>query len=802
MRSAYPEFRLLILLALVSCAPPALAGSVLLENFSYADPAEAAKAWLPKDSSPPVTAVPGGVVFPCPFDGAADRVYWDRAVALNLDRYTSLELDLTCDHPEALRSLTLYFKSGEGWYVWGKPLKRAGRQTLLLLKEEFSTEGRPAGWGRIEAIRVSPWRGSAVAASLTLHALTAAEDSLLIVRATASAQDAAEEALSARIARRLSSWLRELGLSHGMVSDDDVAAGILRRARVAILPYNPRPTSSMLAALRTFVQGGGRLVVFYGSDPNLAALMEVKLGRYARTDLPGRWSSMTFVDPSARYLPARVFQESSNILPVTPAGKGAKVIAWWEDALGRRTRDPAWVATSRGLWMTHILQNDDVRTKQEMLLGLLGRLDPALWQEAARHRLNTAGQVDSFASLADALEGIGRLGAASGQKVPPLLERAAALHGQMRALYDEERFLEVIQAGRSLRQVLTEAYARVQPPRAGEFRGVWEHEGVGWFPGDWNRTCRLLSGAGFTAVFPNLLWGGLAHYPGRVLPESYTSRKLGDQAKACVDAAHRNGLEVHAWMVCWSLQNAPDDFQLRMKKEGRLQVTAAGQTIPWLNPADPRNADLALAAVRELVTRYSVDGVHLDYVRYPGPDSCFSPVSRREFEKDRGRRVDDWPRAAAPGGPLAAEYQRWRAGRITAFVRAVNREVKAIRPTAKVSAAVFSSYPDSISSVAQDWGAWLRDGLVDFVCPMTYTTDAAGFAALTQKHLALPGAKGRVMPGLGVTADESQLAADQAIEQIVAARRLGAPGFMLFDLSHTLREEILPMLRLGLTSPP
>lgn len=803
MRSVYPLIGRLILflLALMSCSPPAGAGTVLLENFSCADPAEARKAWLPKDVSPPVVAVPGGVTFPCPFDGGIDRVYWDRAVTLNLERYTSLELDLTCDHPEALRSLTIYFKSGEGWYVWGQPLRRAGRQSISLLKEDASREGRPAGWHKIEAIRVSPWRGVPVAASLTLHALVAREDTLLLVRATTSARDANERAVAEKLTRRLGGWLDDLGLPYGSISDDDVEAGRLRGARVAVLPYNAHPSSRMLAALKAFLESGGKLMVSYGAEPRLAALMGMKLGRYARTDVPGRWSSMTFVDPSARYLPARVFQESFNIMPAHPAARDAKVIAWWEDAAGRRTRDPAWVASPQGVWMAHILQNDDVRNKQEMLLGLLGRLDPALWQAAARHRLNTAGQVDSYASLAAALEGIGRLAGAD-KTIRGLLDRAVEQHRQMRTLYDEGRFIEVVEAGRTLRQVLTEAYARVQAPRTGEFRGVWEHEGVGWYPGDWNRTCRLLAGAGVTAVFPNLLWGGLAHYPSRALPQSYTARKLGDQAKACVEAAHKNGLEVHAWMVCWSLQNAPDDFQLRMKKEGRLQVTAAGTTIPWLNPADPRNVDLAVAAVRELVTRHPVDGLHLDYVRYPNGNSCFSLVSRREFEKDRGRRVDDWPRAAAPGGPLAAEYQRWRAGRITAFVRAVSREVRALRPGVKVSAAVFGSYPDCIAGVGQDWGAWLREGLVDFVCPMTYTADAAAFAAQTQKHLLLPGAGGRVMPGLGVTADECQLAADQAIEQIVAARRLGAAGFMLFDMSHTLREDILPFLRMGLTRAP
>jgi len=189
------KFRPWLFLAVLSAPAAGWAGPVLLESFRYAGPAEAGQAWTPKESSPPVVSQADGLRFPCPFQSGKDRMYWDRAVSLDLERYTGLELELTCDQPEALRSLSIYFKSGPGWYLWSKPLKRAGRQTLALLKDEAATEGKPAGWHRIEGIRISPWRGTPVAASLTLHALSAREDTLLLVRATTSGRNATEEAV-------------------------------------------------------------------------------------------------------------------------------------------------------------------------------------------------------------------------------------------------------------------------------------------------------------------------------------------------------------------------------------------------------------------------------------------------------------------------------------------------------------------------------------------------------------------------------------------------------------------------------
>ena len=382
---------------------------------------------------------------------------------------------------------------------------------------------------------------------------------------------------------------------------------------------------------------------------------------------------------------------------------------------------------------------------------------------------------------------------------PELLEHADRLHAELSRLFAAGRYAEMISCRHELDQALTTAYAADQQPRRDEFRGVWEHEGVGWYPGDWARTCRELAAAGINAIFPNMLWAGLAHYPSDVLPRSTTFLHYGDQLAAALKAAHEQGLQCHVWFVCWNLDTAPADFVAQMKKAGRLQQTADGQTMPWLSPSHPDNVALALAALEEVARRYAVDGLHLDYIRYANGHVDFSPAARHAFELRLGRAAADWPQSARPGGALAADFQRFRAAQITAFVHAARERLNRVRPGIKLSAAVFAGYPECVAGVGQDWAAWLKDGLVDFVCPMNYTTDQSLFAGRTAVHLQLAGAAGRVFPGLGITADESQLKPDQAIEQIVALRKLGAAGFMLFDCSRTLHDELLPLLRLGVT---
>jgi uncharacterized lipoprotein YddW (UPF0748 family) len=749
-------------------------------------------AWKEHERAPPPQAgAAGGVEFTCPFGGDLARTYWDRAVNADLSTATSIEVDIECDQPDALRSLGLYLKSGKGWFTSHTRLTAPGRQRVLFPRGAFTGESKPDGWNKIEALRLSAWRGQAKNVRLVLHGAAARLGGVVVVQGTASVGDPDERKTAERAARLIHEWLTDAGVGHDLVRDE-AAATALAHARVAILPYNPNPPARELKVLLAFLQRGGKLMVFYGNNAALAQAMHFTLGGYQRAETPGRWSSLGFTDPAGWNVPARVHQESSHILPVLPADDSARVIAWWENRLGGRTASPAWTASAQGLWMAHILQDEDLANKRRMLLGLLGRLDPDIWPQAAQQALYRAGCMANASSYA------ARRASLAATLTGERLAEADRLYTGLAELFKARRYAEVVDQASALDRTITTAYATAQPAQRDEFRGVWEHTGLGLYPGDWERTCRELATNHLNALFVNLLSGGVAHYPNPVLPSSTSFRRYGDQLAAALKAAHAHGLQVHCWAICWNPGNAPDEFMAKLKKAGRLQQTAAGKVMPWLSPSHPDNVALLLKAYEDLARRYPVDGLHLDYVRYSDRSVDFSPATRRAFEQWRGRGpVADWPRCAVLGGALATEFEHFRVETITTFVREVSRRVRAVRPGIKISAAVYAAYPECVRSVGQDWAAWLKNGYVDFVCPMNYTENTPLFLTRAAAHLALPGAAGRVYEGLGIASLESQLRPDQAVEQIVGLRKLGVPGFVLFDLSRPLRDEILPYLRLG-----
>lgn len=781
-------------------------GEELISGRVVSDPMVQA-AWREGPSTPKAThdRISGATAFACPFASqpGTDRFFWDRTVRLDLSQAMSLVLDLELPEPAAFRSLLIYFESGDGWYVWGRPVSRAGRQPLRLSRDDFTVEGKPAGWHRITRIRLSPYRGEAMDTRLIFHGLRSEEPRVIVVRGTTSVPSPAEQRIAASVAERISGWLAAVQIPHAVIPDDQVSDATLARASVAVLGYNPAPGERELAAISRFVKRGGKLVVCYSSSAPLAALLGFKLGEYTPAEDPLRWTSFVFDPPRDWPVPERVFQRSGNIRPVSPAAAGARVIAWWEGGAGAvRTRDPAWAASPQGFWMSHILTAEDPLGKRDLLAGLLTRLDPALGPHVIRGTLETCGRIDSYPSFEAALSGLraGTPEAPDPVRVGRLLDEAVQARGRMTAAAGRTDVGAVLEENRTVRRLLVEAYARSQRPRPGERRGIWDHDAVGWFPGDWERTCALLKRHGITDVFVNALWPGLAHFNADTVARSYTVRTHGDQLEKCIRAAHRHGLKVHLWKVCWSLENAPADVLAAARRERRLQADAQGGEIRWLNPCLPDNYQFEMAPLREAVRRYALDGVHFDYIRYPGAHACYGPETRAAFERQRGSRVRRWPAEVQAGGTLQTAFQDWRMQQQTDFVRRAAAELRTLRPGLQMSAAVFGNYPDCRLSIAQDWRLWLEKGYLDFVCPMNYTENLSAFTGWVARQTALPAARGRIWPGIGVTSNEAQLGADQVIEQVLAARRLGAPGFVLFQMDGEARERILPVLSLGLTA--
>jgi uncharacterized lipoprotein YddW (UPF0748 family) len=210
----------------------------------------------------------------------------------------------------------------------------------------------------------------------------------------------------------------------------------------------------------------------------------------------------------------------------------------------------------------------------------------------------------------------------------------------------------------------------------------------------------------------------------------------------------------------------------------------------WLCPSQEANRALIAASVTEMATKYPVDGIQFDYIRFCEQPSCFCAHCRSEFEHSIGVHIGRWP-AAVLEGAYVERFNQWRQKQINDWIEDLASSARRSRPGVAVSAAVFSDLERARVEKAQDWKLWLDRGYVDYVCTMTYTPDLRDFEMKVRKQQAWATQRSKVVVGIGAWKFDrmSQLAA-----QITMTRQLGAPGFVLFSYDDAEARNFLPNL--------
>lgn len=793
-------------------AVPTASCSVIQGFMPAAD--SAAACWQPMKGSQPVSVVSAGrekvFRFPVTFMGnPVERASWDRVHGFSMTLCQGLEFWFYSDAVDGISQFTVYFKSGRGWYRGNFSPAETGRWTRVRIpKNTASVEGTPTGWHAIEAVRISAWRGQDVnrVFYLTRPGLYGTEAEVAILRNDGGASAGAGEKRSIQQFVDITAGLLEqVGLPYFIVGDGEFTAPAMATIKVLILPYCPRLSAKTCKAIAAYLSNGGKLLVCYTLPASLHALLGIKTGRHIREPEKGFFHAIRGSAKPLPHMPMDVRQSSWNIVEGLPVPGKSRVAAWWYNAQGQSTKQAAILASDNGIFMTHVLLDDDKDNKRFLLLAMLGDLKPSLWGQALSHHENRIGRFGPYAGLASARAGIialaARQKAAGRGAVHGSLDRAEQALARSKSCASEGLYRKAVVFAEEARSLMIEAYCRAQATLHDEHRAFWCHSAFGVKGMDWDAAINLLHENGFNAILPNMLWGGVAFYESEVLPVSKAVAERGDQLDLCIKACRRHGVACHVWKVNYNMGWPTDQaFVDRMKKAGRTQVAFDGASMDrWLCPSHPDNSALEVEAMLEVARKYPVDGIHFDYIRYPGMDGCYCAGCRKRFEKVLDRRVQDWPADLRRIPVLEKQWLDFRRQQITRVVKNVAQQGRRIRKTLKISAAVFRNWPRDRDGVGQDWRLWCERGYLDFVCPMDYIWENSQFhrtvAAQLEWASGVP-----CYPGIGLSVWRDKLDICRLIKQISITRALKTGGFTIFNYGPSEAGVLLPQLGLGLTN--
>jgi uncharacterized lipoprotein YddW (UPF0748 family) len=353
-----------------------------------------------------------------------------------------------------------------------------------------------------------------------------------------------------------------------------------------------------------------------------------------------------------------------------------------------------------------------------------------------------------------------------------------------------------------------------------ELRALWVQRATLMSAASIEAAVSTAADAGFNTLFVQVRARGDAMFADAIEPAGFVASPDGDidPLGEILDRAHNAGLAVHAWVNVNLVSSAaqlpisrdhiayrhpewlmvPRDLARELATVDPKSPTYVGNLARWSrgNPREleglyssPLQADAAehtVNVVRDLVARYPVDGVHLDYARYPNVDFDYSRLAVAAFRDEMQPELSPERRAeldtASADDPLVypetypEAWTRFRRSRLTALLMRLQSAIRQVRPRAVVSAAVVADLEDATERRLQDWSTWLELGLLDAVCPLAYTVDPATFASQIAAARRVPGLH-QVWAGIGAF----RLTVPGTLENIFAARREGVDGIALFS---------------------
>ena len=350
------------------------------------------------------------------------------------------------------------------------------------------------------------------------------------------------------------------------------------------------------------------------------------------------------------------------------------------------------------------------------------------------------------------------------------------------------------------RQMLWKNYPTDGERAGAEIRAVWLDRGTivrarseRGLAGVFDR----LAAAGINTVFFETINAGYPIYPSNVAPRQNPLTISWDPLKAAVKLAHERNMEIHAWMWTFAVGNQAHNRALGQANsylgpvisahpswvmtdnKGRKRHPADGKV--YMDPANPYVRQYLLNIIDEIASRYQVDGIHLDYIRYPfqNPSRNFSygysTTARNQFRQLYG--IDPMKISSRDRQNLW-KWTEFKINQVNSFVANTSKFLKQKYPKLILSAAVFP-FPrhERFDKIQQDWESWVLKGDIDLLTPMTYALDTSRFQQITQ-----PLTNTRVLGSTLITPAVKLLNLPEivAVDPIQAARDLPTGGYIIF----------------------
>lgn len=291
----------------------------------------------------------------------------------------------------------------------------------------------------------------------------------------------------------------------------------------------------------------------------------------------------------------------------------------------------------------------------------------------------------------------------------------------------------------------------------------------------------------FNTLYPTVWNGGYTLYPSQVMQQEIgrdrdpePSLQNWDMLAEAIAIAHEKNMRAIPWFEFGFM--LPADSEIARQHPDWLTQRIDGDTIwleggkferVWLNPLHPEVQEFITHLIVEIVSNYDVDGIQMDdHFGYPS-DFGYDDYTVKLYRQEHGGYFP-------ANNYKDSEWIRWRADKITEYMRSLFFAIKAAKNKAIVS---LSPNPQefSLESYLLDWQTWERMGLIEELIVQLYRSDFNQFRQ-DLAHVSIQQAKTHIPVGIGILTGLRRrfVPFDRIQTQVNAVRRNNLAGVSFF----------------------
>ena len=269
---------------------------------------------------------------------------------------------------------------------------------------------------------------------------------------------------------------------------------------------------------------------------------------------------------------------------------------------------------------------------------------------------------------------------------------------------------------------------------------------------------------GFNHIFAQVRGRGDAYYNSSIVIKAPQVRGRNfDPLKELIKQAHKKNIKVHAWVnvyLLWSSDKKPKSRKHLLNVHPEWTAKAYGEVIDakknqrqfrlqgsegvFLAPGNPKVEKYLLSVFGELLDNYMLDGLHLDYVRYPGPEYGYNEGALDNFRAETGVDpeifIENRKEISEVMGPesiksFRRQWTNYKLRSISSLVEGIRSMISSSGINVLLTAAVKPSPIFAIDKNYQNWVRWIREGSLDYAVPMNYNADLKQFMSNVEEIL-------------------------------------------------------------------